>query len=77
MPAHEKAVSLYAELERVNAFDRSLWEELAELGVFALCLPDDAGGLGLGAADAVLVFAELGRCLVPGPLVFSQLAGAT
>ena len=30
--------------------------------------------MGLGCADAVLVFEELGRRLVPGPLVWSHLA---
>ncbi len=62
------------ELEEKNAFDRELWNEFAELGVFALRLPEENGGLGLGAAEAVLVFAELGRYLAPGPLVWSHLA---
>jgi alkylation response protein AidB-like acyl-CoA dehydrogenase len=53
---------------------RGLWGELAELGVFALREPESRGGVGLGMADAVLVFAELGRRLVPGPLVWSHLA---
>jgi len=55
-------------------FDRSAWRELAEMGVFQLRLPEAQGGLGLGMAEAVLVFAELGRRLVPGPLAWSQLA---
>ncbi|HEX5064745.1 MAG TPA: acyl-CoA dehydrogenase family protein [Myxococcota bacterium] len=54
-------------------FDRALWSELAEMGVFSLRQPESRGGIGLGAADAVLVFAELGRRLVPGPLVWSHL----
>ena len=48
--------------------------ELAEMGVFALRLPESEGGVGLGRADAVLVFEELGRRLVPGPLVWTHLA---
>jgi alkylation response protein AidB-like acyl-CoA dehydrogenase len=64
----------FAELEKTQGFDRALWGELAEMGVFALRLPEDQGGVGLGCADAVLVFAELGRRLVPGPLVWSHLA---
>jgi alkylation response protein AidB-like acyl-CoA dehydrogenase len=64
----------YAELERTKGFDRGLWGELAEMGVFALRLPESEGGVGLGFADSVLVFEELGRKLVPGPLVWSQLA---
>ena len=60
------------ELEK-EAFDRDLWGELAEMGVFGLRLPESEGGVGLGSADAVVVFEELGRCLAPGPLVWSHL----
>ena len=54
--------------------DRGRWRELADTGVFSLVLPEDAGGVGLGYADAVVVFEELGRALVPGTLVGSFLA---
>ncbi len=53
---------------------RERWKQLAEMGVFSLRLPEAQGGVGLGMAEAVLVFAELGRRLVPGPLVWSHLA---
>ena len=62
------------DLEGRGGVDRALWGELAEMGVFALRLPEAEGGVGLGWADAVLTFAELGRGLVPGPLVWSHLA---
>jgi alkylation response protein AidB-like acyl-CoA dehydrogenase len=55
-------------------FDSDLWRELAEMGVFGLRLPETEGGVGLGHADAVLVFSELGRRLVPGPVIWSHLA---
>lgn len=54
--------------------DRALVKELADTGVMALQVPDDAGGLGLGATHAAVVFEELGRALVPGPLVATHLA---
>jgi len=44
------------------------------MGIFALRLSEADGGVGLGWADAVLVFEELGRALVPGPLVWTHLA---
>jgi alkylation response protein AidB-like acyl-CoA dehydrogenase len=50
------------------------WAELAELGVFSLLVADADGGLGVGVADAALVFEQLGRHLVAGPLVWSALA---
>jgi alkylation response protein AidB-like acyl-CoA dehydrogenase len=50
------------------------WRELADLGIFGLTQPETGGGLGLGMADAAIVFEELGRALVSGPLVSSFLA---
>ncbi|QCX77326.1 Acyl-CoA dehydrogenase [Streptomyces sp. YIM 121038] len=54
--------------------DRGLWRALGEAGFFALCVPEAHGGLGLGAAEAVLVFEEAGRALLPGPLAATFLA---
>jgi alkylation response protein AidB-like acyl-CoA dehydrogenase len=53
--------------------DRERHRELAEMGVFSLRLPEAQGGVGLGMAEAVLVFAELGRRVVPGPLLSCHL----
>jgi len=49
--------------------DRKMWRDLGEAGVFSLRLPESDGGVGLGSAQAVLVFEELGAALIPGPLV--------
>lgn len=62
--------------EYEGGFSRKLWDELAELGLFGLCVPESSGGVGLNATDAVLVFAELGRTLVPGPLITTHLAAS-
>lgn len=62
------------ELEAIGGVDRARWAELAEMGIFSLRLPEADGGVGLGWADTVLVFEELGRALVPGPLVWTHLA---
>lgn len=52
-----------------------LWSELADAGLFSLRKPEEQeGGLGLGLAEAVLAFEEVGRALVPGPLVATELA---
>src|SRR5262245_55097431 len=67
-------VDALRELEGERSVDAVLWRELAEMGVFALRQPESRGGVGLGMADAVVVFAELGRRLVPGPLVWTHLA---
>lgn len=54
--------------------DRALWRELGAAGFFALRLPESRGGVGLGLPEAVLVFEEAGRVLLPGPLVATHLA---
>jgi alkylation response protein AidB-like acyl-CoA dehydrogenase len=65
-------------LEHVRTgFDRTAWKELADAGVFALRVAESALGLGLGMTHATVVFEELGRGLVPGPLVATALSAAT
>ncbi|MFI8518841.1 acyl-CoA dehydrogenase family protein [Streptomyces sp. NPDC085481] len=54
--------------------DRALWRELGAAGFFALRLPEEAGGVGLGLPEAVLLFEEAGRALLAGPLVATHLA---
>jgi alkylation response protein AidB-like acyl-CoA dehydrogenase len=55
--------------------DPADWASLGETGVFALTVPEPEG-TGLSLADATVVFEELGRALVPGPLVGTFLAAA-
>ena len=52
-----------------DGFDRAMFDELAEAGVFSLRAD------GFSWADCVVVFEQLGRACVPGPLVGSLLAG--
>jgi alkylation response protein AidB-like acyl-CoA dehydrogenase len=66
---------LRAAVDAGGALDRALWAELRAAGLFALRAPG-ASGLGLGLAEAVLVFEEAGRALLPGPLVATELAAA-
>ncbi len=62
------------ELDASGGFDAALFGELAKQGLFAMRLPEPEGGLGLGWAETLLLHAELGRRLVPGPLLWTQLA---
>ncbi|MFF8695129.1 acyl-CoA dehydrogenase family protein [Streptomyces sp. NPDC015144] len=63
-----------AALENGTAVDPALWRELGDAGFFALRLPEAEGGVGLGLPEAVLLFEEAGRVLLPGPLVATHLA---
>jgi len=56
------------------AITRKTWAAAAELGLLGVSAPEDAGGLGLGLDDEVLLFREMGRQLVPGPFIASVLA---
>ena len=57
-----------------GAVSRDLWRELAAMGVFGISVPEADGGVGLGLAEATIVFEELGRAAVPGPTVGTFLA---
>ncbi len=54
--------------ETDSVIDTARWRELAEMGVFTLRSD------GFDLRSAVLVFEELGRGLVPGPIVATHLA---
>ncbi|MFD4244472.1 acyl-CoA dehydrogenase family protein [Streptomyces sp. NPDC058525] len=66
--------ALRASVDSGVCVDRGLWRELGEAGFFALRLPESEGGVGLGLPEAVIVFEEAGRALLPGPLVATHLA---
>jgi acyl-CoA dehydrogenase len=58
-----------------TGFSRELWRELAGLGVVGLLLPERYGGAGLGMAELGLVLEELGRNLVPTPMLSTVVLG--
>ncbi|QFQ98232.1 acyl-CoA dehydrogenase [Streptomyces phaeolivaceus] len=65
---------LWGAVEGGGGLDRGLWRELGAAGFFSLRVPEAEGGVGLGVPEAVLVFEEAGRVLLPGPLVATHLA---
>ena len=50
-----------AEWDRGHVFDRSLYVELAELGLMGVCVPEQYGGAGMDFLSYVLVIEELSR----------------
>ena len=59
-----------AALETPEGYDTALWNRLAgELGLAGLLVPEEFGGLGLGAVELALVSQEFGREVVPSPFV--------
>lgn len=53
-----------------------LWSQLGEMGVLGLLVPEADGGMGGSLVDAVLLFQELGRAGVPGPVLEHMVVGA-
>ena len=78
-------LATYAPFPRVRAthesgdgFDRSLWRRLCgDLGIAGVLVPEEHGGSGAGVVGASIVQQELGRGLVPSPLLSSGVLAAT
>jgi len=52
------------------------WKTMAELGWLAIPLPEDVGGLGGGAVDAMLLAERFGRHMVAEPYFSTVILGA-
>jgi alkylation response protein AidB-like acyl-CoA dehydrogenase len=64
-----------AAMDSEHGYDEALWQLLCEqVGAAALVVPEEFGGAGGELADAAAVIAELGRALVPTPLLGTTLA---
>ena len=59
-----------------DGFSRALWTEMARLGWLGIVLPVEHDGLGLGYMDLMVVMEELGRGLMPEPMLSTILLGA-
>ena len=51
----------------------AVWGRIAETGAAALLIPEEAGGAGATAVEAVVALEVLGRHAVPGPVVESVM----
>lgn len=59
-----------------RCWEPSVWKQMADLGWLGLFYPENVGGLGLSFFDMTLVLEELGKTLVPEPILASVvLAG--
>jgi alkylation response protein AidB-like acyl-CoA dehydrogenase len=54
-----------------TAAGKRVWNQLSELGVTALAVPEEFDGIGAHLVDLVLAMEALGRWCVPGPVVES------
>ena len=57
---------------RVSTYDEALWSTLSEqIGVAALNVPEEHEGVGASLFESLVVLEEIGRSLVPSPLLSS------
>ena len=54
-------------------YDKKMWRGVVDLGLPALRVPEDHGGLGLGAEEACLIAEEAGRSLAAVPLMSTMI----
>ncbi len=59
---------------KAGGFSREAFNELAELGLCGLYVPDTHDGMGMGPIEAMVAMEELGRGLVLEPLAQSLIA---
>lgn len=72
---HADSGAVRRAMESERGYDEALWSMLCEqVGVAALVVPEEFGGAGGELADAAVVLEELGRALVPTPLLGTTLA---
>jgi alkylation response protein AidB-like acyl-CoA dehydrogenase len=58
-----------------RGYSTELWRKMAEWGFMGAVVPKSYGGIGHGLLDLIILMEEIGRALVPGPLL-STLLGA-
>jgi alkylation response protein AidB-like acyl-CoA dehydrogenase len=60
---------------KAGGFSRDAFNEIAELGLCGLYVPDTHDGMGMGPVEAMVAMEELGRGMVLEPLAQSLIAG--
>ncbi|OCB55164.1 acyl-CoA dehydrogenase [Mycobacterium vulneris] len=72
---HASPEAVRTAMESERGYDEKLWTLLCEqVGAAALVVPEELGGAGGELADAAVVLEELGKALVPTPLLGTTLA---
>src|ERR1700744_4340582 len=72
---HASPSAVREAMESEHGYDESLWRLLFEqCGATALVVPEEYGGAGGSLGDAAVVLEELGKGLVPSPLLGTTLA---
>ncbi|MFC8046246.1 acyl-CoA dehydrogenase family protein [Nocardia sp. NPDC057353] len=73
---HADSAAVRAAIDTDLGYDEKLWRLLCEqIGVAALAIPEEYGGIGAGLTESLLVVGELGRTLAGVPMLGSAVIG--
>ncbi|TWH09724.1 alkylation response protein AidB-like acyl-CoA dehydrogenase [Rhodococcus rhodochrous J45] len=73
--AWSRAVDPMSTIRRTgDATWRDGWSSLAELGIFGVAVPEEAGGLGATAVDLAVMLEQAAHELAPGPVLTTAVA---
>lgn len=70
------STAVHAFIDGKRPLDRELWSHAASLGWLGFGIPEQYGGVGMGARGLAILHGELGRQAAPGP-VHSHALGCT
>jgi alkylation response protein AidB-like acyl-CoA dehydrogenase len=60
-----------------RGYSDATWQQIAEMGLHGLTVPEAYGGQGLGAIEQALVLDEMGRAAYPGPYFATSVLATT
>ena len=60
--------------QRSEFYDTQSWQQTVELGIHAVSIPEDQGGIGMGLVAATAIAEEIGRYALATPLTNTLLA---
>jgi alkylation response protein AidB-like acyl-CoA dehydrogenase len=76
--AREAAPARLEEHEKSGRpYDLGTWKTMAQAGLLGACLPEEAGGAGLGAVEMAVILREVGARAAPVPALPSLVCGLT
>lgn len=75
---HSSETAVRASMESETGLDPTVWKRISEdLGLPAIMVPEEHGGLGGSLIDVTVVAEEMGRALLSGPFFASAVLAAT
>ena len=63
-------------METTEGFDPAVWEQMGnQLGLQAMAIPEEYGGVGFGYVELTVVFEEMGAALLCAPVLLDRGPG--